>query len=715
MSLSMPKPRPRVLLLVLCLAAVLLLQACSVEEERPWNVLLVTFDTTRADRIGSYGNDRVKTPTLSRLASEGYQFDNAFSAVPITTPSHSTIMTGLYPVAHGVRDNGLFTLGKSQVTLAEMLKEKGYSTAAAVGAYPLTSRFGLNQGFDFFDDHLTGFVEDYLGQRTTPKTRLFFDERRAAQVNEAVLPWLSEHAENPFFLWVHYFDPHQPFEPPPPYDQLYADDLYNGEIAYSDEILGSLISHLEKLRQLDRTLIIMASDHGEGLGEHNEITHAVLAYNSTLHVPLIIRPPSKEPVGKVIRQRVGTVDILPTVLDLLGYQIPDTLQGRSLVGLMKGWEDEAPRYYAENLSPYLMHSWAKLRVLFEGPFKYIHGTYPELYDLEADPGEQHNLARQHPDQVGRMRSTLATFIADHTVGTSTTQEMGAEVIHRLQSLGYLSGSSDGGTSISEELQDGGISPAERVGDLNDMSAAKHLLFKGQYSVALPYTKKLVANSPDSPTYKELHATALSYTGHLAEAWKVLEELLETGSPSESLVVSLAAKRFEFGEHDQVVQFLERYNETASSKQVYWLLATFYGRMQKPHEKVAALERALATDSTFVQARVDLAVYHAEHGEYEAAEREFLRALEDNPYYPKSAFNYAAFLMNEGRVREAAGHFRRAIDISPTYVKAHNGLIMALVALDQREEAKQVLEKLRLVASNDVDLSRAEALLDMRAK
>jgi arylsulfatase A-like enzyme/tetratricopeptide (TPR) repeat protein len=713
--MSTLKSRSLVVLLVLCFAAVLLLPACSVEEERPWNVLLVTFDTTRADRIESYGNDRVKTPTLSRLASEGYQFDNAFSAVPITTPSHSTIMTGLYPMAHGVRDNGLFTLGKSQVTLAEMLKEKGYATAAAVGAYPVTSRFGLNQGFDFFDDHLTGFVEDYLGQRATPKTRLFFDERRAAQVNEAVLPWLSEHAENPFFLWVHYFDPHQPFEPPPPYDQLYADDLYNGEIAYSDESLGSLISHLEKLGQLDRTLIVMVSDHGEGLGEHNEVTHAVLAYNSTLHVPLIIRPPSGEPVGTVIKQHVGTVDILPTILDLLGMGIPDTLQGRSLVGLMKGWEDEAPRYYAENLSPYLMHSWAKLRVLFEGPYKYVHGTYPELYDLEADPGELHNLAKKHPDEIDRMRSTLAAFIADHTVGTSTTQEMDAEVIHRLQSLGYLSGNSDGGTSISEELQDGGISPAERVGDLNDMSAAKQLLFKGQYSVALPFTRKLVASSPDSPTYKELHATALAYTGHLAEAWRVLEELLATGSPTESLVLSLAAKRFESGEHEQVVRFLERYSETVSSKQVYWLLAAFYGRMQQPDEKVAALERALAADSTFVQARVDLAVYHAEQGEYDAAEREFLRALEDNPYYPKSAFNYAAFLMNEGRTREAVGHFRRAIDISPTYVKAYNGLIVALIALDQREEARQAVEKLRHVAANNVDLSRAEALLDMRAK
>ncbi|MEX0914399.1 MAG: sulfatase, partial [Wenzhouxiangellaceae bacterium] len=296
--------------LVLAGLAVLL---TSCGREQPWNVVLVTFDTTRADRIGSYGNARIGTPALDGLAHEGIRFANAVSVAPITAPSHSTILTGLYPTGHGVRDNGLFVLSDDNRTLAEILRERGYATAAAVGAFPVVSRFGFDQGFDLFDDHLTGMYEDYLGERTVPKEQLFFDERRAAQVNEAVIPWLEARGEEPFFLWLHYFDPHQPFEPPPPYDQLYADDLYNGEIAYADSRLGHMLDQLRRLGKLERTLIVVTADHGEGLGEHNEVTHAVLAYDSTLHVPLIIRPPGLgSGSARVVDDRVGIVDIVPT-------------------------------------------------------------------------------------------------------------------------------------------------------------------------------------------------------------------------------------------------------------------------------------------------------------------------------------------------------------------------------------------------------------------
>ena len=290
----------------------LLVSACGgggASAGRPWNVLLVTFDTTRADHIGCYGNERIQTPTLDGLAKDGVRFARALSAVPITEPSHSTIITGRYPIAHGVRDNGLFVLGDDQLTLAEILKSHGYDTAAAIGAYPLLSRFGLNQGFDLYDDHLTGIYEDWRGERTVPKQELFFDERRAAQVNEAILPWLEEHAKTgdgkPFFAWVHYFDAHQPFDPAPPYDQLYADDLYDGEIAYADSRLGFLLDRLKQLGELDRTLVVMTADHGEGLGEHDELTHAILAYDSTLHVPLIIRPPGRLSPARDRGQRLG--------------------------------------------------------------------------------------------------------------------------------------------------------------------------------------------------------------------------------------------------------------------------------------------------------------------------------------------------------------------------------------------------------------------------
>lgn len=680
---------------------------------QPWNVLLVTFDTTRADRIGCYGNARIETPTLDRLAAEGVRFARAMSAVPITAPSHSTILTGRYPIAHGVRDNGLFVLGDEQLTLAEILRGQGYATAAAVGAFPVTARFGLNQGFTFFDDHLTGIFEDYLGKRAIPKDRLFFDERRAAQVNEAVLPWLDEHAGGPFFVWVHYFDPHQPFEPAPPYDQLYADDLYDGEIAYADSRLGFLLEHLESLGVLERTLVVMTADHGEGRGEHNEETHAVLAYNSTLHVPLILRPPAgAAPAGTVVEQRVGTVDVVPTVLDLLGVRPPETLQGRSLVPF---WQDGAPPAaeprYAENLSPRMTHSWGELRVLFDGRLKYIHGPRPELYDLEADPGERHDLSAERPAEARRMRETLRRFIEDHAdAGVSTPGELDDDVRRRLESLGYLHASGAAGEGITESLLEGGVAPQDRVGDVNDLSAAKHLLFKGRLGEALIYTEKLTRAAPRSPLYLELHAVALTDLGRLDEAWEVVRRLREVATVPEGVLLRLIARRFESDDERLAVEALREHVAASPSAPAAWLLASLDERLGEPEEALAALGKALEVDPSFVPARIDLAVHYAESGNAADAEHEFLRALEGAPYNAKAHYNYGTFVLQDGRYTEAAGYFRRAIALSPNYLKAHLALVAAHVAAEQRPQAQEAYAALRRLAPRSQEAATAAEML-----
>lgn len=698
----------------------LLLAGCS--EERPWNVLLVTFDTTRADRIGSYGNDAIETPALDGLASDGVRFANAMSVAPITAPSHSSILTGLYPTAHGFRDNGLFVLDDRHLTLAEMLRDQGYATAAAVGAFPVVSRFGFDQGFDLFDDHLTGMYEDYLGDRTTPKEELFFDERRAAQVNEAVLPWLKRHtaeSDQPFFAWVHYFDPHQPFEPPPPYDQLYAADLYNGEIAYADSRLGHLLGELERMGELDRTLIVMTADHGEGLGEHNELTHAVLAYDSTLHVPLIIRPPGMgSAAGVVVEDRVGIVDIVPTILDLLGLDVPDHLHGHSLASM---WADNgdgqngatrySPRYYAENLSPRLTHGWGELRVLYEGDKKYIHGPRPELYDLAVDPGELNDLAGGNPAEAGRMRAALSEFIKDHAAEEATaTQELDPELIQRLQSLGYLHGSSEGGVEVREELIDDGIAPQDRVTDLNRMSAAKHLLFDGRPADALVYTSKLIQTGGDSPVYQELHAAALAGVGRLEEAWEIARELQSTGMVSESLILRLAAHRFEQLERSSAVEFLERYSARRESARAYWLLSSMHKRMQREDASLEALERALQLEPEFVPARVDMAVHWARTNRPDQARSQFRLALEQDPYYPRASYNYGAFLAENGQLNEADRYFRRALELSPNYLKAHLARVTVQVSIGDREQALAALQALERIAPDSQEAALAAELL-----
>ncbi len=313
--------------------------------DRPMNIVIVTFDTTRIDTIGCYGNQEASTPNLDALAERGVRFQNAFSSVPITLPAHTTLMTGLYPLKHGVRDNGIFKVREDVTTLAEILRDRGYRTGAAIGSFPLGKQFHLDQGFEFYDDGVTGEYEDFRGRRVLPRTGIFFDERDASAVNQAAFPWLEEYSGGPFFLWLHYFDPHQPLKPPAPYDQLFMADPYLGEVAFADEAFGAVINRLEALGVADRTIVVMASDHGEGRGEHGEETHSLLAYNSTLHVPLIISVPGGRK-GLTISERVGLVDVVPTVLDLLAIERPGIFQGRSLVPELEGRRRKTPPLYA---------------------------------------------------------------------------------------------------------------------------------------------------------------------------------------------------------------------------------------------------------------------------------------------------------------------------------------------------------------------------------
>ncbi len=687
--------------------------------EQPLNLLLITLDTTRADRIGCYGNSAIETPHLDRLATDGVRFANAMSPVPITTPSHATILTGRYPLAHGVRDNGLFVLGDEQTTLAELLHDAGYATGAAIGAFPLTAQFGLDQGFELYDDHLAAAFQSYLGGRGSLKKDLFFDERPAARVNEAILPWLDDQKDRPFFAWVHYFDPHQPFEPQPPFDQLYAHDLYDGEIAYTDRCIGYLLQRLEGSGALDRTLVVVVGDHGEGLGEHNEVTHAILAYNSTLHVPLIVRPPGGAgPAGRVVEQRVSTVDVLPTILDLLNVTRPDGLQGRSLAPL---WNDSAPgaappAHYAENLSPRLTHGWGELRVLFDGALKYIHGPRPELFDLAADPAETNDLSAERPDDVLRMRATLEELISELTVaGISTAMPLDEGVRHQLEALGYLHSAGEVDTEITEQLLEGGIAPQDRVGDINDLSAAKHLLYDRRAADALVYTAKLARANPTSPMYLELHASALSELGRIEEAWDVVQRLSTFREASETLILRLTAQRFEQGQRDSTVAFLKERIASQPSANSLWLLASLYQQLGELSEARSLLDRALAEDPLFVPARIDRAVLLDQSGQRNEAEREFVRSIEDSPYFAKAHYNFGTFLLRSSRYAEAQDHFHRAVALAPRYLKAHLALVAAHLAAMELDPANAAYARLRQLApDSEATRTAAELLAEAHA-
>ncbi|MEM9557086.1 MAG: sulfatase-like hydrolase/transferase [Acidobacteriota bacterium] len=693
-----------------------LVLGCGGFADEPWNVLLVTFDTTRADHLGCYGHETIQTPSIDGLARDGVLFERAYASVPITAPSHTTILTGLYPMAHGMRDNGLFVLDDATVTLAERLRDAGYATGAAIGSFPLASQFGLNQGFDLYDDHFTLPYEDFRGERVVKKSRMFFDERPAELVNEPLLAWLDEHHDRAFFAWAHYFDPHLPVEPPPPYDQIYLADPYLGEIAYADEALGQLLAHLDALGVGDRTLVIVTADHGEGRGEHNELTHSTLAYDTTLHVPMVLRIPGVDG-GLRVSQRVGTVDLVPTVLDLLGLAVPDGLHGRSMVPLIEGRgakTAEFPRaQYAETLSPRLSHGLGELRVLYDRGYKYIFGPRPELYRPVDDPRELHDLVDREPEIARAMHQRLERFVQEHaTDGGAAAVTMDDETRRRLEALGYLS--STGGTvEVIERLDGSGVSPKDRVADVNEMSTAKNELLNNRPRTALALAETLLRRAPDHVAYLQIQADAQMLLGQIDESIATLQRILELdpqGLPQQQLILQLIDSLYVAGRADEAVQILRGQQDARPTPLGQWYLASLHQALDEPEPAAAALERALELDPSFAPARVDRAIGAAQSGDLERAIREIERALTDRPYFAKAHFNRGVLHLQADEPDAALERFERAVVLHPRYAQARHAVVATALRTGDHERASAAALQLRQIAPGSAWAVDAQRLL-----
>lgn len=400
-----------------------------------FNLLVITLDTTRADHLGCYGHASAQTPVLDELANRGVRFEHAVCTVPLTLPSHATIFTGLYPPNHGVRNNGDHTLATEQVTLAELLLARGYSTGAFVAAFVLDARFGLNQGFELFDDRVDPRrpVDHISG----------YPHRAGDQVTDSAIAWLASHdVTSPFFAWVHYYDPHAPYRPPPPFDRQFANARYDGEIAFMDMQIGRLLKSLEDLGVRDRTLVVVLADHGESLGEHNEKTHGQLVYDASMKIPLIFNCPAIFSSGVVVDDfTAGTVDVLPTILDLLGMAVPAGLDGVSLV---QGPPPDDRALYMETFSTFLNHGWAPLSALRRDADKYILAPRPEYYDLEADANELSNVYNTASVETFLKRDELVADLATRLAGwpsiegiVASMEQLDADTIRKLEALGYV--------------------------------------------------------------------------------------------------------------------------------------------------------------------------------------------------------------------------------------------------------------------------------------
>ena len=455
------------------------------------NVILITIDTLRADHVGCYGYKQIKTPNIDALASDGARFERAFSVVPVTLPSHTTMLTGTYPMLSGMHDFGVNKLSSAQPTLASVLKQAGYATGAVVAAAVLDSRFGLNQGFDFYYDHFefNRLDEAYLDEMSRPGN----------VVADTMLDWLGKNWQKKFFLWMHLYDPHLPYNPPEPYRTEYAGRLYDGGIAFADEQVGRLVRFLKDKGIYQNSIIVLAGDHGEGLGDHGEKTHGFFIYNSTMHVPLIIRVPDA-PHGKTVADLASLVDLMPTVLDAVGVEIPAQVQGKSLLASIRAPDAETAALertvYGETFLPRIHFNWSELRGAENAKYHFIDAPKPELYDVSNDPGEKHNLLGEKKAVGEEMRAKLLALIREYSAGKELAEKTGLDpaLVERLKSLGYAAFSGGGDPTISSrDLPD----PKDRIEAYEEFSDAMAASQHGRYQESVENLKAMIKTEPNS--------------------------------------------------------------------------------------------------------------------------------------------------------------------------------------------------------------------------
>ena len=479
-------------LLAGCLTAILHVSASSQREESPPDVFLVTIDTLRADHVRCYGYERIQTPALDHLAQDGIRFAQAFTPSPITNTSHTSILTGLLPSSHGVTDFAV-PLSPAYPTWADLLHQQGYHTAAFIGAVILDSKTlapGLDRGFDYYDN---------FPQHSQTKSRWGRLERRGMDVVERAETWLSAHPQGPHFVWVHLYDPHDPYEPPAPYSQIYKGRLYDGEIAYADSALANFMQYLKKNRWYENSLIVVVSDHGEGLGEHHEDTHGIFLYDSTTHVPLILKTPRGAGGAKmkVVEAQVRTTDILPTVLDLTRNPAPAKLDGESLRLYFTGINADASERTVFGETDYpLRFGWAPLRSARGQGLKFIEAPRPELYDFRQDAREVANQYEPWNVQVKRFRVMLAEIRAKAPPGGDSRASIGQATIDELKALGYL-GSADAGSATNVPQPSLLPDPKDKIEEQNLLHRAMIASGVGRDAAARDYLRNVLQLDPKS--------------------------------------------------------------------------------------------------------------------------------------------------------------------------------------------------------------------------
>jgi arylsulfatase A-like enzyme/Tfp pilus assembly protein PilF len=671
------------------------------------NCLIVTFDTTRADAIGSYGNMNASTPNLDRMADAGVLFQRCMTVAPITLPSHTSILTGQYPTTHGARNNGTHHVPEDVITIAEQLSDNGFATGAVISALVLDSRYGLDQGFDFYDDNLAN----------AEKAPMFmFRETKAADTAQRAIKFLKERNGERWFLWVHFFDPHANYAPPQVFLDKANGDPYDGEIAYADSGLGEIMQFLQKTRQLDETLVVMTADHGDSMGEHGESTHGMFVYDATTHVPLIMKHPALAQ-GMRVNGTVSSVDITPTVLDLLDIKAQTDFDGISFASEIRPGKKgvvSRPPVYQEAMNPYYNHGWSSIRAVRDDQARYIKSPIAEFYDMFRDPNELNNLLPGAETQARSYIETIDSYLADGEKDSKgdDIKSLDPEMRAALAELGYVW--SDDEDMLEEhggELAD----PKTKVEMWEKSQHANNLVRADMLDEAELLLKEILAEDPGAILSRSALAGIFIKTERLEDAYKLLAEtsMMKGARNSVFLRLCVVDRKLENGqwkEHLAAAKQMNPRDPLPWVREGDWLQND-----GKSDAAIVAYTTALEIDERSAKALVGIGNIEHRRGNNKEAWTAFEKSIEYDPIAFEAWYNLGVVAESMGDSNKALGYYDKALELQENHLLTLVNVGNLLMHDRQFGKSAEYYQKALAVTEDDFKANYNFGLLKLATK
>lgn len=685
------RARPILRHLALLLAAGFLFAACGDEQpvtssEVPANtpVILISVDTLRSDHLPMYGYDRIETPSLDRLRADSILYEHAYASVPLTLPSHGSILTGLDPDHHGVRSNVGYRLSSSIQSVPRALGSKGYETGAAVSAWVLRSETGLGDHFDFYDD------------RVGAATGISFAsvQRPGAETASVAIEWIRQHSGTPFFFMLHLFEPHTPYEPPEDLAGRY-EDPYDGEIVATDRIVGAFLDELRTLGIYDKALIVFLSDHGEGLGDHGEPGHGIFIYREAIQVPLLVKLPGSERAGESIPEAVGLIDVAPTLLSVLDFDVPDAMQGSSLLG----FHDPDRSIYSETLYPRIHLGWSELRSIVRGDHHYIEAPEPELYDVKRDPAETKNILSDER----RLYASLREELSGRPLALTDPASVDPEEAAKLAALGYLGSTTASGDGDRPD-------PKEKIGELQVLIDAMNLASAGDRPRAVMAFRRLLETNPNLAEGWLQLGRLLDEEGRWPEALEAYQSAMRiapTASGETALTIAEILIRLErFDEAERHVDLGHEVNP-ARATLIRARIEAARGDLARAEALARSVPEGVEKDEATVLLAEILVKQSRLQEAMEIVERTGRRVLGAGGTLPEGLlFVRGDILARLDRLDEARESFEKEIELHPGYSQAYANLALVELLQGDLDKARNAIE--RMVRANPNERTRAFA-------